>query len=65
MHIGPTFSDFGQNQSVGIFGLKVILLFYVHILQYNLLFSSYFDHSIQKQPKTTEHLISVGVSPDS
>ena len=27
------------------------------ILQYNLLFSSYFDNSIQKQPKTAEHLI--------
>ena len=28
-----------------------------HILQYNLLFSSYFDHSIQKQPKPADHLI--------
>ena len=27
-----------------------------HILQYNL-FSSNSDHSIQKQPKTAEHLI--------
>ena len=27
------------------------------ILQYNLLFSSYIDNSIQKQPKTAEHLI--------
>ena len=28
-----------------------------HILQYNLLFSSNSDHSIQKQFKTAEHLI--------
>ena len=27
------------------------------ILQYNLLFSSYFDHSIHKKPKAAEHLI--------
>ena len=27
------------------------------ILQFNLLFSAYFDHSIQRQPKTADHLI--------
>ena len=56
MHIGPIFS--GKNQFVNILGSKVILAFYLRILQYNLLFSFYFDHSIQKQPKTAEYLIS-------
>ena len=28
-----------------------------HILQYNLFFSSNFDHSIQKQPKKAKRLI--------
>ena len=28
-----------------------------YILQYNIFFSSYFDHSIQKHPKMAKHLI--------
>ena len=42
---------------VGIFGSKVIFAFCVAHFAIYLLFSSYFDHSIQKQPKADEHII--------
>ena len=52
------FQILDKKNIVGIFGSKVILAFYVaHFAEYNLLFSSYSDHSIQKQPKTAKHLI--------
>ena len=49
-----------------ILGKNLLLAFLVQksfwrsmwrILQYNILFSSYSDHSLQKQFKTAEHLI--------
>ena len=39
------------------FDQKSFLRFTWHILQYNLLFSSYFEQSIQRQLKTAEQLI--------
>ena len=38
-------------------GSKVILAFYVAHFAIQLFSPSYFDHSIQKQPKTAEHFI--------
>ena len=56
MHICPIFSDF--------FDKKLLLLSFLvqksfwrslwGILQYNFLFSAYFAHSFQKQPKTED-----------
>ena len=46
-----------KNLLLALLIQKSFLRSMLRILQYKLLFSSYFDHSIQKQPKTTEYLI--------
>ena len=58
MHICLIFSDLDKkNLLLAFLAQKSFWLSMWRLLQYNILFSSYFDHSIQKQPKTAEHLI--------
>ena len=46
-----------QNLLLAVLVQKLFWRSMWRILQYILLFSSYFDYSIQKQPKTAEYLI--------